>query len=492
MKVLIIVIYVLANLGIGYYVMRRNKNVSDFFLGGRNIGPWMSAFAYGTTYFSAVLFVGYAGRLGWGFGLGTMWIVAGNVLVGSFLAWKVLGAPTRSMTVRLNTLTMPEFLQKRYNSYFLKVLSAILIFCLLIPYSASVYMGLAYLFESNFGVSYVVALSSLAVLTGVYLIMGGYFALTITDFARGILEILGVAVMLKLLVGQQGGLLDAFHRLNSPQYMPGLAKPSTMLHGYSCPGWLVLISLVIVTSLGPWGLPQMVQKFYSIRSVDDIKRTMWIASAFALFIAFGAYFTGALTHLFYAKPPVEIMVNGKPDLDQLMPHFLANQSPGLSLVILLLIFSASMSSLSSLILVAASAVVIDLLGGEKGGEKSNSVALMRLFCGIFMALSLFVALNRFEFIVNLMVRSWGALAGSFLAPFVYGLFWKRANRAGAVVSFLTGLALSLGLSFYLGEKGVPLAGAIAMLVPLLVMPIVSLLTAAPSRELVENAFGPSK
>ncbi len=490
MKSLIVFIYVLANLGIGYWAMKKTKNVSDFFLGGRNIGPWMSALAYGTTYFSAVLFVGYAGKLGWGFGLGTMAIVIGNVVVGSFLAWAVLGKRTREMTTRLGALTMPEFLESRYNSRLLKTAGALLIFCMLVPYSASVYMGLSYLFEVNFGWSYTTSLASLALLTGLYIILGGYFALTITDFVRGIIELFGVIVMVIFLTGKHGGLIVATKALANPKFMPGFVKPVELGNGMAAPGWLILASLVLVTSLGPWGMPQMVQKFYSIKDVTDIKRTMWVASFFALFIAFGAYYTGALTHLFYAKPPVEIMMNGKPNFDQLMPHFLVTETPEwVAIVILLLIFSASMSSLSSLVLVAASAIVIDLVGGKRIEGKQHSMTLMRVACGVFVALSLYVAMNKFDFIVNLMVMSWGALAGSFLAPFVYGLFWKRASKAGATVSFFTGLGLAIGLALWLGKPGVPIAGAVAMVVPLIVMPVVTLLSPACDSKIIDKAFG---
>ncbi len=493
MKIILIVLYVLANLGIGWYVMRRNRNVSDFFLGGRNIGPWLSAFAYGTTYFSAVLFVGYAGQLGWNFGLHTMWIVAGNVIVGSFLAWKILGARTRNMTARLNALTMPEFLEARYGSHLLKAFSALVIFCLLVPYSASVYMGLSYLFEKNLGLSYEWSLYSLAILTGLYIIMGGYFALTITDFVRGIIEIFGVAVMVAYLVGRQGGFAESLQRLTEKTAMPAMHAPALELPGgISVSGAMILFSLVLVTSLGPWGLPQMVQKFYSIKSEADIARTMWVASAFALLIAFGAYFTGALTHLFYTVPPVPVNEAGKPMLDRLMPVFLVEQTPpAVALIILLLIFSASMSSLSSLVLVASSAIVIDLLGGKRKEGKQHSIRLMRVFCAVFVGLSLYVALGEFNIIMNLMVMSWGALAGSFLAPFIYGLFWKRATRQAAIVSFFTGLGLSLGLSFYWGRPGIPIAGAIAIVTPLVVMPIVSLLTPRMEESRVRAAFGDS-
>ena len=212
-------------LAVGYWCMKRTRDVGDFFLGGRTLGPWMSAFAYGTTYFSAVLFIGYAGRLGWGFGIQTMWIVLGNTFVGTLLAWMVLAGRTRDMTARLNAMTMPEFLRARYNSAPLQVISAVIVFVFLVPYSASVYMGLSYLFQKTLGLQYNEALIFLAALTGVYLVMGGYFAVAVSDFIRGIVEFFGVLTMVLLLVSMKGGLFASFTALLDPQYMPGLHAP---------------------------------------------------------------------------------------------------------------------------------------------------------------------------------------------------------------------------------------------------------------------------
>ncbi len=260
LRVSIVVIYVIVMIAIGLWCMNKNKSVSDFFLGGRTIGPWLTAFAYGATYFSAVLFIGYAGKLGWGFGLHTLWIVAGNAFIGVFLAWYVLGKRTRTMTARLNAMTMPEFLEARYDSRMLKVISAIIIFIFLVPYTASVYMGLSYLFEVNLGIPYLYALGFMAVLTAIYLIMGGYLALAITDLIQGVVMIIGVFIMVGTLVGQHGGFIESTRELMKPEYAPGLSAPTAI------PGWLTLASLVIVTSFGPFGMPQMVQKFYSIKN----------------------------------------------------------------------------------------------------------------------------------------------------------------------------------------------------------------------------------
>ena len=497
----IVVAYVLVMLAVGYWCMKRTKSVGDFFLGGRTLGPWMRAFAYGTTYFSAVLFIGYAGKLGWGFGIHTMWIVVGNTLVGTLLAWKVLAGRTRDMTTRLNAITMPEFLRARYDSPVLQVVAALVVFVFLVPYSASVLMGLSYLFEMTLHISYESALYFLTALTAVYLVMGGYFAVAISDFIRGIIEFIGVMVMVYLLAHRPeiGGFVSATQRLLAdPSAAPalGVVKPlgaGTWL-AVGAPGWLTLLALVLITSFGPWALPQMVQKFYSIRSKADVTRALTIASVFALFMAFGAYYSGALTHLYYgAKLPEALMGPKGPIWDKIMPHFITTSGlpATLVMVIVLMVFSASMSSLSSLVLVSSSAIAIDIYGAfvNREANPKRTMALLRVLCAVFVGCSLFIALKRPVFIVNLMIMSWGTLLGVFLAPYVLGLFWKRATLAGVYAGIILGLASAFTLFTTWGQDGVPLAGAITMILPLIVMPVVSLFTSPPKPELLAKAFG---
>lgn len=499
----IVVLYVLVMLAVGYVCMRRTKSVGDFFLGGRTLGPWMSAFAYGTTYFSAVLFIGYAGKLGWGFGIHTLWIVLGNTLIGTLLAWKLLAGRTRAMTTRLNAITMPEFLRARYDDKGLQVVSALLMFVFLVPYSASVLMGLSYLFEMTLHISYEHALYFLTALTAVYLVMGGYFAVAVSDFIRGIIEFAGVLVMVYLLAHrpETGGFLNATSRLLSePGMSPALEGTKLLGAGtwlcVSLPGWLTLLALVLITSFGPWALPQMVQKFYSIRRQEDVTRAMVIAGTFSLFMAFGAYYSGALTHLFYGPQlPAELVGPKGPIWDKIMPHFITTSGlPGmLVMVIVLMVFSASMSSLSSLVLVSSSAIAIDLYGAfvDRHANAKQTMLFLRLLCAVFVACSLIIALKRPVFIVNLMIMSWGTLLGVFLAPYLFGLFWRRATRAGVYASMTVGLASACILFSLWGQEGVPLAGAITMFLPLIVMPIVSLATQPPNAVVIAQAFDSS-
>lgn len=518
--ILVIVVYVLAMVILGYFAMRKTKNLGDFFLGGRNIGPWMSAFAYGTTYFSAVLFIGYGGKLGWGFGLHTMWIVAGNVLVGSLLAWLVLGKRTREMTARLNAMTMPEFLSERYSTPALKVLAALLIFIFLVPYSASVYMGLSYLFQTAFNMPYTTALGILAALTAVYLIMGGYFAITLTDFLMGTLMLAGSGILLSLLVGKAGGLGHALQLLRDwKTCSPALNLPAGA-PAPPIPNWLTLASLVILTSVGPWGLPQMVQKFYSIKSGEQVKRAMIIATLFAAVVTLGGYFTGTMTHINIPNAshvttvtasvgdftsskdlPVKIrdgkpvmLPNGKPDVDwdRWIPTYLGNKLPAwILLMVALLVFAASMSTLSSLVLVSSSAVAMDLYGGSvnPNANRKTVLLLMRILCGVFVAISLFVALRQPKIIINLMAISWGVLAGAFAAPYFYGLFWRRTTTAGVVAGMIVGVGSVIGIVRHFGDAGIPLSAAVAILAPFVVVPLVSLITKPMPEKVVAHAFG---
>ena len=150
-KILLTVIFLAITVGVGFYSRRSAKNVDGFVLGGRNVGGWLTAFAYGTSYFSAVVFVGYAGQFGWKYGMSASWIGVGNAVIGSLLAWLVLGKRTKLMTQHIQSRTMPDFFGTRYNDEWLRVTASIIAFVFLIPYTAGVYMGISKLFEMGFG-----------------------------------------------------------------------------------------------------------------------------------------------------------------------------------------------------------------------------------------------------------------------------------------------------------------------------------------------------
>ena len=475
---ILIALFLLLMTGVGIWGMRKTRTLDDFFLGGRNVGPWVSAFAFGTSYFSAVLFIGFAGKLGWAFGLNVLWIAAGNALFGALAAWLVLGRRTRRMSQNLDVMTMPEFFEARYQAPPMKIFAAMVIFVFLLPYSASVYKGLGHLFEINFDISYDVALLVMTVITGLYLILGGYFAVTLTDFIQGLIMIVGSLAMVAILAGNGGGLVAVVEKIHTlyPQHVPAAKQPP----------WYFIAALVFMTSFGTWGLPQMIQKFYAIRDERQIGRAALVTTVFAAIIGFAAYFTGAMTHVFFDAVPT-----GDDPFDRMIPDLLKAQLPEpLMAVIVLLVLSASMSTLSSLILVSASAIAIDLYKGHvnPGASHAQSLMMMRFLSGMFIAISFLIARYEFAVIVTLMSVSWGAVAGTFLAPYVYGLYWKRATAAGAYAGMVTGLGLAVGLFFLMGRGNAPIAASIAMLVPFAVVPLVSAFTRPPETGILETAF----
>jgi len=482
-KILMIAIFVAITVFVGLYSRKKASNVSDFVLGGRNVGPWLTAFAYGTSYFSSVVFVGYAGQFGWNFGVSATWIGIANALIGSLLAWEVLGRRTRIMTKHLGSSTMPDFFQSRYGSRALKIAASLIIFVFLVPYSASVYKGLSGLFAMCFGIDFTYCVLGIAILTGIYVIVGGYVATAINDFIQGIIMITGIIIVIISVLNGRGGFTQAVEQLSQipSQTAPGLNGAYTSFFG---PSPVELLGVAILTSLGTWGLPQMVHKFYTIKSEKSIKTGTVISTVFAMIIAGGSYFMGAFGRLYYTPGP-----DGKVVFDSIVPTMLSNFSDILIGVVMVLVLSASMSTLSSLVIASSATFALDFLKGlvVKDMKPKTQVVIIRLLCGIFVLLSVVIALNPSTLISTLMSLSWGALAGAFLGPFLYGLFWKGTTKAAVWTSFFTGIFIT-ALNFFRPFASPTMAGAIAIVSSLIVVPLVSLITPKPNKEFVDEAF----
>ena len=479
--------------GIGLYCRRHATDVSGFVLGGRSVGPWLTAFAYGTSYFSAVVFVGYAGQFGWKYGIAATWAGIGNALLGSLLAWAVLGRRTRIMTQHLNSATMPEFFGKRFGSQKLKVAASVIIFIFLIPYTASLYNGLSRLFGMAFDIDYGVCVVVMAILTGVYVIAGGYMATAINDFIQGIIMIFGICAVIAAVLSSQGGFMAALKGLAEVSD-PAVSDTPGVFASFFGPDPLNLLGVVLLTSLGTWGLPQMVQKFYAIKDEKAIDTGMVISTVFAAIVAGGCYFLGGFGRLFSGQ--VDVAANG---YDSIIPTMLSGLSDLLIAVVVILVLSASMSTLSSLVLASSSTLTLDVLKGRviREDDEKSQVLVMRGLIVLFIAISVVLAIIQYRsnvtFIAQLMGVSWGALAGAFLAPFLYGLYWKKATRGACWVCFLFSTVFMLA-NIFVGSRFPSIlqspinAGAFCMLAGLVIVPVVSLITPKPDRQLVEAAF----
>ncbi len=491
-KILMLVVFFGIMVGVGFYCRKHATDVSGFVLGGRSVGPWLTAFAYGTSYFSAVIFVGYAGQFGWKFGVASTWIGIGNAVIGSLLAWVVLGRRTRLQSQHLETSTMPEYFGKRFQSNALKIVASIIVFIFLIPYTASLYNGLSRLFEMSFpGISYNACVIVMAVLTGVYVIAGGYMATAINDFIQGIIMIGGIIAVIAAVLSGHGGFMGAIEEIANVEHeIPGAYA------SFFGPDPFGLLCVVILTSLGTWGLPQMVQKFYAIKNEKNIAKGTIISTVFAIIVAGGCYFLGGFGRI----SGVAVDASGAMPVggyDAIIPAMLENLPDVLIGVVIVLVLSASMSTLSSLVLASSSTLTLDMIKGHiiKDMDEKKQVFIMRVFIVIFVAVSAFIAINKDKlgYIADMMGISWGALAGAFLAPFLYGLYSKKITKASVWTSFVFGsgimiLNMLIRPSFPAVLQSPINCGAVAMIGGLILVPLVSLITPKMDKNLTDKMF----
>ncbi len=525
----ILIAYICLMIVIGFYCRRQTGNVSEYVLAGRSIGPWMTAFAYGTSYFSAVIFIGYAGQFGWSYGLSATWVGLGNAFIGSLMAWLLMGNRARKMTRHIDATTMPEYFEKRYRSKGLKLAAAWIIFLFLIPYTASVYNGLSTLFNVAFpGIPYNAWILIMGVFTAIYVILGGYKATAVNDFIQGIIMLLGISAVVVLAVKAQGGLGQVVQNLAALE----LNKDDSALAGnYASilgPQPLNLLGVVILTSLGTWGLPQMVQKFYAIKDKPAVTRGAVISTLFAVVVAGGSYFLGGLGHLFCQSTDsdaagfIQTLSSGKLDYDSIVPSILQSSIPVFLFgIVVVLVLSASMSTLASLVLSSSSTMAIDMIqpSVKKRGktlDEKKKVLIMRVLIAVFIIISVLIAAFKTQLnnlginIPALMSISWGTLSGAFLAPFLYGLWSKKVTKAAVCTSFATGVGITVitmilfnlgyfptltqwasgvkicGLSFNLAS---PINwGAITMIIGLIEVPVISAFTKDKHPADVEEIF----
>ena len=493
MKLAILILYFAVLIGIGLYCRKHATDVNGFVLGGRSVGPWLTAFAYGTSYFSAVVFVGYAGQFGWKYGIATTWAGIGNAIIGSLLAWVVLGRRTRIMTQHLDSATMPQFFGERFGSRPLKIGASVIIFIFLIPYTASLYNGLSRLFGMAFNIDYSVCILVMAVLTAIYVIAGGYMATAINDFIQGIIMLFGIVIIIAAVLKSKGGFMAALDGL-AKATDPTVSDTPGIFASFFGPDPLNLLFVVILTSLGTWGLPQMVQKFYAIKDESSIKTGTIISTIFALVVSGGCYFLGGFGRLFSDQINVEAY-----GFDSIIPTMLSGLPSALIALVVILVLSASMSTLSSLVITSSSTLTIDFIKDNicKNMSEKKQLLSIRVLVVVFIAISAILALIQYKsnvtFIAQLMGVSWGALAGSFLAPFMYSLYSKRVTKASCWVCFAFSSILMICNIFFRESFPTILqspinCGAVAMLVGLVIVPVVSLFTPKPDKELVDNAF----
>lgn len=466
--------YLLAQFAIGLAARRRAASADGFYLGTRSVGAWVTAFSFVAAYFSSVVIIG-GGGFGYKFGMATLWVGAGNTVVGMLLAWIVLGARTRAMTGRLNTITMPDFLGRRFESPGARLISALVVTVFLALYSVSVVQGMGHVFEVLIGVPYRLGVLISALVIIAYVAIGGYTAVVWTGFVQGIIMILSLVLLTVVALNRVGGLEQVFRRLGEIEGGRYLATPGVW-------GWPGLVSFTMIVSFGVWGMPQLVTRFYSIRNVSVLRLGTVLATAGGC-MALLPYFNGALARVLFpglAKPDLAIPTLVKETM-----------SPFLSALFLAGVIAAGMSTFASVLIVAVSSLVKDLGRDSLGAKLSpqrEALASRLVSIGIGLA-AVVVALKPPAMILVITGFAWAVIASTTLWPYLFGLYWRRASGIGVVAAMVGGCLTALvwmALKNPLGIHGF-VAG---MTVSLLLLVFVSLFTPAPAAA-VRTAFGES-
>ena len=425
--VLILSLYMLMLIVIGIVSSRRMRSSEDFYVGSRNVGPWVTALSYVAAYFSSVVIIG-GGGFGYRFGLATIWIAAMNVLVGCTLAWMVLGKRVRQFSSRLGTMTIPGFLAERFRAPEARIIAAWVIALLLVIYNVSILKGMGHAFEGLMGMPYAVGVLLSCAIIVLYVSLGGYLAVVWTGFFQAWIMGIGLVLLAFAALRAVGGLGAIAEKLAVID--PGLVNTPGAW------GWAGLISFALITSFGVWGMPQMLARFVSVRSTSVLRvGTVVVTVGGAMAIL--PYICGAVARIMY------------PDLaspDLAIPTLTKNILPAWGAAVFLAgVVSAGMSSFASIQITASSAVVRDFMikGLGRSLSEKQSIRYSRIAAVVIGLVSLAIALRPPALVLVLMAFSSATIASTCLWPILFGLYWKRTTRWGVLASMVSGLISTL-------------------------------------------------
>jgi SSS family solute:Na+ symporter len=479
----VLALYAAVLIAAGVWTSRRTRNASDFYIGGRQVGPWVTAFSFVAAYFSSVVIVG-GGAFGYRFGMSTIWIAASNVLIGCTLAWIVLGRRLWQFSRRLDAMTIPGFIGKRYGSHGAQLFSAVVIFLFMIVYNVSVLQGMGRILEGLMGMPYVQGVLVSGAVILIYVAFGGYLAVVWTSFLQAWVMLFALILLAVVALSAAGGIHAVNARLAAVD--PGLVSTPGAW------GWQGLVSYCLIVSLGVWGMPQLLVRFYSMENARVLRLGTVLATLGGA-MAVLPYLTGAVSRTLL--PALENPDLAIPTLTKTVLN------PWGGAVFLAGVLAAGMSTFASVLIIVSAAIVQDLRrplpvqsgrGREAAGPGSaaRDVLVGRLASLAAGLVSLAVALRPPALILVVTAFSWAVIASACLWPTVLGVYWKRGTRQGAVWSMVAGTATALG--WMVAKSPLGIHGFIpGVAVALVVFVLVSLVTKPPAPELVARAWGRS-
>jgi len=521
---IIVLIYLLMVGYVGYVAWRRTKSSEDYMVAGRNTHPYIMALSYGATFISTAAIVGFGGVAA-NYGMGILWLVFLNIIVGIFIAFIFFGKRTRKMGHNLNALTFPEFLSRRFNSKFIQYFSGAVIFLGMPLYASVVLIGMARFVETTLGVNYYFALIAMALIVAVYVVFGGIRGVMYTDALQGTIMFFGMFILLGTVYWMLGGIVHANMALTSlvnivPQQATAGAVATGFIGWTSMPllgspfWWTLVSSLILGVGIGVLSQPQLVVRFMTVKSNRELNRAVLIGGIFIFMMTFGSYVVGALSNLWFFQHTGQTAVQASGgNLDTVIPTFIAAAMPiWFAYIFMITLLSAAMSTLSAQFHVQGTALgrdIYETIANKKGG---SSVLVAR--AGILVAVIIAVILGFIlpASIIAVGTSIWfGITAAAFLSMYTAALYWKRVTKEGAIAGLVAGSLSSLfwllfgfkksaaavGLSQLLTGKAVIITTApwptvdpiiIALPVAVIATIVVTYLTKPPEKEFLDKIF----
>lgn len=425
--VIVLVVYLGLLVAIGVVTSGRSRNAGDFAIGGRSVGPWVTALSFVAAYYSSVVIIG-GGAFGWKFGLSTLWVGAGNVLIGTTLAWIILGRRIRRFTENLDAMTLPGFFSGRYASPETRIFSAAATALFLIIYNVSVLKGMANSFEVLMDLPYWAGVVISGTVILFYTAVGGYLAVVYTSFVQALVMIAALVLLTFMSLQKVGGMAALADKLNTVD--PGLVNTPGVW------GWAGLISFTLIVSLGTWGMPQLLVRFYSIKN-DKMLRLGTVIVTIGASVALLPYLNGAVAR---------VLVPQLDSADQAIPALTAlvlNDWGGA--LFLAGVVAAGMSTFAGVLIIISSSMVRDVwitgLGRQlTPGAELKANRIMSLAVGL---ISLLIALKPPALVLVLTAFSWAVIASTNLWPLLFGLYWKRTSAKATFWSMIAGVSAAL-------------------------------------------------
>jgi sodium/proline symporter len=421
------IIYLIGMLGIGIAAYKLTSNLSDYVLGGRRLGPGVAAISAGASDMSSWLLLGLPGAVYASGGMNQIWIAVG-LTIGAYLNWQFVAKRLRIYTEKADdAITIPDFLEKRFRdkSRLLRVISAIVILLFFTFYTASGMVGGAKLFEASFGLSYTQALWIGAIVIISYTFLGGFLAVSWTDFIQGILMFLALIIVPIVVISNLGGWGETVNQVGSidPIYLDAFS-------GMTAIG---IISL-LAWGLGYFGQPHIITRFMAIKSVKDVPKARLIGMAWMVFALFGAIFTGFAGIAYFAD-------GGLPDGEQVFIQFTQVVfNPWVAGILLAAILAAIMSTIDSQLLVSSSAIAEDIYRSvfRKEASEKELVWIGRVAVIVIALIAIGLASNPDSSVLSLVSYAWGGFGAAFGPVIILSLFWKRMTGRGALAGMIVG------------------------------------------------------